>query len=141
MIAVREFTPDDDLAAHYKAVRERIRNARPKPAPLRLVTQQPKPVPLPPAPRDFLHVATCAAPGARIISEVCQKYGVTLNDIKSARRSQYLAIPRQEICYRLRRETGLSFPQMGKMLNRDHSTQLHSARKYEQRLANGEVSL
>lgn len=67
-----------------------------------------------------------------IISEVAEKYGVTINDILSDRRTRNLAQPRFEVCWRARNETRLSLPQIGRSIGgRDHTTVLNAIRKYE----------
>jgi chromosomal replication initiation ATPase DnaA len=67
-----------------------------------------------------------------IISEVAEKYGVTANDILSERRTRNLAQPRFEVCWRARRETRLSLPQIGRSIGgRDHTTVLNGIRRYD----------
>lgn len=70
---------------------------------------------------------------ADIIAQTAAKYGVTVIDMKSARRTRYaLMQARFEACWRARNETLLSLPQIGRFLgNRDHTTVLNAVRKYE----------
>jgi chromosomal replication initiation ATPase DnaA len=68
-----------------------------------------------------------------IIAQTSAKYGVSVIDMKSARRTRYaLTQARFEACWRARRETLLSLPQIGRFLgNRDHTTVLHAVKQYE----------
>ena len=66
-----------------------------------------------------------------IAAEVCQKHAVSFIDIASARRDRCLVDARQELCYRLRKETLWSLPQIGGYLGgRDHTTVLHGYRRH-----------
>lgn len=72
---------------------------------------------------------------AAILVEVAAKYGVTVLDIKSARRTRKLIIPRHEVCWRARHETLLSLPQIGRQLGgRDHTTILSGIRAHARRI-------
>ena len=80
--------------------------------------------------------------GAQIMKEVCDKYCVSMEDLISERRHQYLVRPRQEAMYRLCTETDWSLPRIGRLLgNRDHTTILHGKKKFQERLDAGEVTL
>jgi chromosomal replication initiator protein len=75
-----------------------------------------------------------------IISEVCEKRGVSKNAIISARRNVDLVLARQEVMWRAREETTLSLPQIGRALgNRDHTTVLHGMRRYQGRIDAGDI--
>jgi hypothetical protein len=65
-----------------------------------------------------------------IMDVVCEFYGVSHVDLKSARRTAVFARPRQISCYLGRQLTGMSLPQIGRRLGgRDHTTILHNANK------------
>lgn len=68
-----------------------------------------------------------------ILEQTAKKYGLTVNDLKSARRTRgALMQARFEFCWRCKRETLSSFPQIGRVLGgRDHTTIIHSVRKYD----------
>lgn len=66
----------------------------------------------------------------RIVGEVCEKYGVALDDLTGKSRVGHLIPPRQECFYRLFTETTMSNPAIGRRFNRDHTTVLHGVRKY-----------
>lgn len=82
-------------------------------------------------------------PAWKVIAEqMCRKHGVTVAEILSPRREQRLSVIRQEIWYRLARETTMSLPQIGKRFNRDHTSILHGIRVHARRLMdrNSQVS-
>lgn len=80
--------------------------------------------------------------GAEIVKEVCKKHGVSIQDLISERRHQYLVRPRQEMMYRLCTETDWSLPRIGRLLGgRDHTTILHGKRKFKALLDAGKVTL
>jgi len=58
---------------------------------------------------------------------VCDHFGLTLTDLKSKRRTQNLAVPRQIAMYLARKLVSASFPVIGdKFGGRDHSTVIHA---------------
>jgi len=70
--------------------------------------------------------------GVRIISEVALQYGLSSRDIKSQRQSGNLVEARHKTAWRLRNETLMSLPQIGRLLGgRDHSTIISSLRRYQ----------
>ena len=86
--------------------------------------------------RDWLHVESpkegAQKSAKRILAEICALYGVSLVDLISDRRTACLTRPRQHACYRLRMETPLSLPQIGRLMGgRDHTTILYNYRKFE----------
>jgi hypothetical protein len=73
-----------------------------------------------------------------IVNEVCDKHGVSFEELISARRHMKIVYARQEAFWRFKNETTMSLPQMAKRLNRcDHSMSLHSIRRYEARQKQG----
>lgn len=71
-----------------------------------------------------------------IIKAVALKHGVTVNDIKGPFRQKALVDARHEAFYRLRTETTLSYPSIGRYVgDKDHTTVLHGAIKHAR--ANG----
>lgn len=74
------------------------------------------------------HLAMRAAPlrGQAILNEVAAKHGISVGEIKSQSRRQKYSRPRQEAYFRLRTETSLSYPNIGKMIGgRDHTTVMY----------------
>lgn len=69
-------------------------------------------------------------PVRRIINTVGQHYGISANDIVSARRTADIVLPRQVAMYLARQTTPLSLPQISRSFgNRDHTTILHAIRR------------
>lgn len=58
------------------------------------------------------------------ISEIVAKHGYTWLDVISNRREKDLILCRQSIASALRHE-GLSYPAIGKIMNRDHASIMH----------------
>lgn len=74
-----------------------------------------------------------------VIAKVLVKHGMTFIDVAGQAKSQKFVDCRFEIYYRLRRELGLSLMQVGRMLNKDHTSVLHGYRKMEEKIAKGFV--
>ena len=76
-------------------------------------------------------------PVKRIVEEVLRDYpGVTWQDIVSAKRTKHLVEPRHRCMtavFTIRPD--LSFPMIGKIFMRDHTTILHAVRKMKERSA------
>lgn len=76
----------------------------------------------------------------RIAREVCLKHQVSMAELLSMRRSQFLCLARYEAFWRCREETTMSLPQIGyRFGGRDHTTVLHGIRRHEQRMREGVV--
>lgn len=73
-----------------------------------------------------------------IIEEVARKHGFFMAEMRSIRRGWPLVAARHEAMWRLRNETSMSLPEIGRRMGgRDHTTVIHGIRKHEQRIANG----
>lgn len=68
----------------------------------------------------------------QIASQVARKHGVSMADLVSHRRDKQIAAARQEAMWRLKAETSMTLPAIGRRFNRDHTTVLYSVRKYAQ---------
>ncbi|MBQ7340744.1 MAG: chromosomal replication initiator protein DnaA [Oscillospiraceae bacterium] len=66
-----------------------------------------------------------------IISQVCKYYSVDENTLRGTMKTKGITEARQMAVYLIRQLTNLSLPDIGKELNRDHSTILYSIRKVE----------
>ncbi len=63
---------------------------------------------------------------------VCQFFKISKNEMLSARRSRYLARPRQTAIYLAKLLTSKSLPEIGRSFsNRDHTTVIHSVKTIE----------
>lgn len=70
----------------------------------------------------------------KIVREVSRKHGVSIIDILSTRRCREYVEARYEAMYRMRHETTMSYPQIGRRLGgRDHTTVLHGVREHARR--------
>lgn len=68
-----------------------------------------------------------------VMRAACAHFGVSLLDMQSARRSQYIVRPRQIAAYLAKHLTLQSMPQIGRRMGgRDHTTILHAVRKIEE---------
>ena len=77
------------------------------------------------------------AQGRTILAQVAKERGVTCADIVSARRDRKIVEARHEAIWRVKKCTILSYPKIGQLFNRDHSTciaayQVTEARKAKQ---------
>lgn len=76
-----------------------------------------------------------------IVDQVAEKHGVTAIDIRSARRDWKTCDARNEVFYRMRHETTLSIPKIGRLIGqRDHTTVLSGIHRHEARIASGEAA-
>ena len=73
-----------------------------------------------------------------IISQVCKFYSVDEVLLRGTQKNKGITEPRQIAMYLIRKLTNLSLPDIGKEFARDHSTVLHSIRKVEVALKNGD---
>ena len=76
-----------------------------------------------------------------IISQVCKFYSVDESVLRGTLKNKGTAEARQVAIYLIRKLTNLSTPDIGKELNKDHSTVLYSIKKVEQALASSDANL
>lgn len=90
--------------------------------------------------KDIIQPIAGKTVSASVIKEVVARfYSITVDELKSSRRSKNISNPRQLAMYLSRSLLGLSYPQIGKLFgDRDHTTVLHACRKIEQGLKNDE---
>jgi len=127
----------EEMQAHYKAVRERLRYAPPKKPifiqPVVLLLPEPEPEPEPEKlkmPRLFIPLT----PAQAILKEIAIKHEMTAKDITGRCRKQKYIRARQEAAYELKKRLNLSLPMVGLILGkRDHTTILHGIRQYAKR--------
>jgi len=131
-----ELPGDFDFRAHYAGVQARLKAASTRAEP---VKRYEEPIGPRVVVRDVLSLASIRRAKWRdIVAEECGRAGnVTLQDILSKRRPGPLAAIRRRICWRIRNETLMSYPQIGKVLNRDHTSVLHHVRKYQKLVDEG----
>ena len=71
----------------------------------------------------------------KIIRAVCSEFGITAEDIRSRSRSVRYTIPRHTASYLIRTKTNMSYPAIGRLFNRDHTSVISSVEKAENMLA------
>jgi chromosomal replication initiation ATPase DnaA len=77
-----------------------------------------------------------------IMTAVCAYYGVSSVDLRSARRTSDVVIPRQVTMHLCRIHTLCSYPQISHRLGkRDHTTALHAFRRIKGLMEGGDVRL
>lgn len=64
-----------------------------------------------------------------IVDEVCAAHGIGVVALMGAQRAPHLIDARVDAIVRLRESLSLSFPQIGVVLQRDHTTVLHHYQK------------
>lgn len=69
-----------------------------------------------------------------IVAIVCERFGLRPEDLTSPRRSRHIALPRHVAMYLCRRLLGASFPYLGQLFRRDHTTVMHGVSTIEQRV-------
>ena len=70
----------------------------------------------------------------KIISRVSKKYGVTEDEIFGRKRTKHIASARNISIYIIRKVTEMSFPTIGKLFDRDHSTIISANDSIEQNI-------
>ena len=72
----------------------------------------------------------------KILTEVCEKHKISRHELESPRRNKYIVLARRELSYRCRKETDLSFPEIGRRMGgRDHTTILNQESEWRRLLA------
>lgn len=120
----------EELHTHYKNVKARIENAAKKPTQVEEVPKAPK------KETDWKDVFDDAkekygviqTPFMNIVREVCEANDITRDEIFEKNRSKKLVIARGVIYDRIRKELGWSYPKIGKLFSKDHTTILHGVR-------------
>jgi chromosomal replication initiator protein len=78
-----------------------------------------------------LHDLVAPGPAGRgstptaVLTAVSRFYGVSIEELKGKSRRKQIVLPRQVAMYVLREDSHLSTPEVGRLLNRDHTTVLH----------------
>lgn len=72
----------------------------------------------------------------RIMAIIAQKYSVSVDDLKSRKKSADIVNARHKCVYLIRTLTDLSTPQIGRIFSRDHSTIINSIKNVEFEIEN-----
>lgn len=133
----------EELHIHYKNVRARIDNAAKKPAQIKEAPKAPK---APKTEIDWKVVFDGAkekygvikTPYMEIVNEVCKEHDISRELIFSGTRKKNAALVRGIIYDRIRKELGWSYPKIGNIFGKDHTTVLHGIKMALQyRIQNG----
>jgi hypothetical protein len=74
----------------------------------------------------------------KIIENTSGAYGISVEDVLGDRRQKGTVLPRHIIMYKLRKELELSFPKIGRIFGKDHTTIMHAFDKIEKMLSEKE---
>jgi chromosomal replication initiator protein len=66
---------------------------------------------------------------AAVLTAVSRYFDVRIDDLKGKSRYKQIVVPRQIAMYLLREDAQLSTPEVGRLLNRDHTTVLHGVKQ------------
>jgi len=124
------------LAEHLKSNIRQVEGAIKKLGALSLLTGTPITIEL--AKNSIADLMTTGEPVSvtidRILEKVAKKYGIAVEDLKGNKRTKEIAYARHIAIYLLRKLTDMSYPQIGKLLKRDHSTIISSLRTVEEKM-------
>jgi chromosomal replication initiation ATPase DnaA len=76
-----------------------------------------------------------------ILAVVCERHGVSVDELKGRSKRKRLTRPRQEANWRMVQTGRWSLPRIGMFMRRHHTTILHGCLAFERRLASGEAKL
>lgn len=74
-----------------------------------------------------------------IINQVCISYGISRADIFSQRRNRQFSRPRQIAMLIIKEKSTLSYPAIGRIFNRDHTTIVHACKAVRKRDINRDL--
>jgi chromosomal replication initiator protein len=72
-----------------------------------------------------------------VLTAVCRYFDVKVEELKGKARQKQIVVPRQMAMYLLREDAHLSTPEVGRHLNRDHTTVLHGIKQVATDIASG----
>jgi RNA polymerase sigma factor (sigma-70 family) len=99
------------------------------------------PLPVLPKPTELQDPEQQSWSAIRIMGEVAQNYGFTTRDLLGISRAGDVARARQVAMYRIREELGMSFPKIGEIFSRDHSTVMHAYNAIKSEVVGGAIPL
>ena len=71
---------------------------------------------------------------ADITEVVCRRYDVRPEELHSRRRGRHVVLPRQLAMFLCRRHLAASFPRIGELFDRDHTTVIHAVTTIDERM-------
>lgn len=72
-----------------------------------------------------------------VARQIADEHGLTLEQVRQKHNSQVRKQCRDEIAYVLRRGYHFSYPDIGTILNRDHTTMMDGEKRHGRRLGSG----
>lgn len=69
------------------------------------------------------------------VTLVCDAWNVKASELQARNRTRRYTNPRQVLCYLLHEVVGLSYPEIGRMVHRDHSTVMSNVQAVRRRAA------
>ena len=75
----------------------------------------------------------------RIVSLVARHFDLRIKEFRSATRSRRVAVPRQIAMFLMRRHCSLSYPEIGRLFGRHHTTAIHAFRLIQRRVEQQET--
>jgi len=70
-------------------------------------------------------------PETRIMLAVCDRFGVTLAELRSHSRNALLVRARHAAMWAIRHQTSLSYPQIGRLFDRHHTSVMHAVARID----------
>lgn len=139
-IAPQDYMSEAQQLANRRAIRATFREVTP---PLPMIVQERKRYTPPQWTRTTLkfndHVVSWQMHGARqacspaigYLRKRCSELGVELENLVEEGQQRKFAAPRQQLMWELRTVLGMSYPRIGRIFDRDHTTVMHAVRKIE----------
>ena len=131
---LKDLQTAEEVRENARLVERRLREQRRKPAIERVEPPklpEPKPKLVKPRPAEPLEPKPISIGQMTVIGIVARHYGVRPEDVVGPRRLRMFVTPRQVAAYVSRELLKRSSPQIGRKLNRDHSTILHAIERIE----------
>lgn len=83
------------------------------------------------------YLAKMASPKRMFLMGVLEEIGYTLDEVMSKSRKRRISLARMYCIWRLRREFGTSYPEIGRLLGLDHSSAIHADRRVQKMIDQG----
>lgn len=110
---------------------QRVKIKSPKLPPKKPRKAKPPPPPEPPLEFPGLDIPFMSSAMRKVLFDVSRKYGVHPNTLVSEIRGVKITMARWEYCYRCRFELNKSLLQIGRSINKDHTTVRYACAMFE----------
>ena len=78
-------------------------------------------------------------PAREILKQVAEEFDISVQDLLSKNRERRYSWPRGLAYLRIYCETSMSYPQIGRLMNRDHTTIIYGVKATRQRIKEGKI--